>query len=310
MSDVHLSDISLPCPFFEGHNTVYVFRSDPVTLIDTGVALDSTFEALQAGLREHRLEIGDIQRVILTHKHIDHIGNAWRIQRQGGAQIVIHENDADDVTDVDPDGERFLSLIFQRLHDWHVPADQLPERSSETLPQWQIEPANVKTVKDGQLIEMADGFMRVIHTPGHTMGSICLQHEQRLFTGDHILKKITPNVGGGDMDQRMLLKHYLDSLLRVRQLSDHVTALPGHGVPFDQLSERIDTLWGHHQSRLDEIAQILKAGPMSVFEVAGKLFGELADIHLVLGCAEAGAHLELLESQGVVVSEPPVYRLS
>ena len=88
-------------PFFEGANTVYLIESDPLTLIDTGVATEIAYERLLSQLKETGLRVEDIRRVILTHKHIDHIGNAWRIQQLNQAEILIHESEMRSIENVD-----------------------------------------------------------------------------------------------------------------------------------------------------------------------------------------------------------------
>ncbi|MEZ6146789.1 MAG: MBL fold metallo-hydrolase [Planctomycetaceae bacterium] len=86
-------------------------------------------------------------------------------------------------------------------------------------PHWTIESAEVSPLFDGDRLATADGEIEVIHTPGHTMGSVCFKFNNYLFSGDHVLPNISPNVGGGDLKNRGLLSHYLDSLAKVRDLT-------------------------------------------------------------------------------------------
>ena len=192
--------ISIPNPFFEGHNSVYVIVSDTVTLIDTGIAIGRAFQTLKAGLEAHGIGIGDVRRVILTHKHIDHLGNAWRIQGGGKeeTEILTHEDERRAVEDVDPLGKRFAQLVSERLHEWHAP-ESSPNDLVNSMPAWELEPATAQGLVDGQRIDLADGHLEVIHTPGHTMGSICLRYGSYVFTGDHVLPDISPNVGIGEL---------------------------------------------------------------------------------------------------------------
>ena len=81
MQKTEIVRLEIPNPFFEGRNQVYLLTSDPVTVIDTGVATGKAFDAVVAGFQEHGFSLEDVKRVLLTHKHIDHIGNAWRIQQ-------------------------------------------------------------------------------------------------------------------------------------------------------------------------------------------------------------------------------------
>jgi glyoxylase-like metal-dependent hydrolase (beta-lactamase superfamily II) len=303
--------ISIPNPFFEGRNSVYVIVSDPVTLIDTGIATDKAFQTLKSGLAAHGISISDVRRVILTHKHIDHIGNAWRIQgeRTDEIEILAHESECGAVEDVDPLGERFYQLVSQRLREWNAPESSQPVFSPSAMPAWELEPAVAKGLVDGQQIDLADGQLEVIHTPGHTMGSICLSYGPYLFTGDHVLGDISPNVGAGEMRRNGMLEHFFASLERVQNMTDVVDVMPGHGKPFSKLRQRCRELVNHHEERLDKTVDILRNEPRSVYEVACELFGQLADFHIVLGCAEANAHLEFLVDQCQVARDDGKFRL-
>ena len=101
MTEPSIIPLRIPIPFSEGRIQVYVIDCEPITLIDTGTATDRSFNALVSQLDKHGLTIRDIGRVILTHKHIDHIGNAWRIQQASNAEILIHESEMQAVADVD-----------------------------------------------------------------------------------------------------------------------------------------------------------------------------------------------------------------
>jgi glyoxylase-like metal-dependent hydrolase (beta-lactamase superfamily II) len=312
MSDQSIITIEIPNPYFEGRNRVYVIPSDPLTMIDTGVATQLAFDALEAGLSEHGLSVGDIGRVVLTHKHIDHIGNAWRIQRDTGAEIMIHESEVQAVADVDPVGRRFNDLVQERMAHWQVPADAFPKPGNKSGPTWEIESADPTALVDGQCIDLGNGHLEVIHTPGHTYGSICLRYGRDLLSGDHVLPDISPNVGGGDMRRRGLLNDFLQSLNRIIDLAADIDrVLPGHGEPFENLTERCQELCEHHHQRLDNVMEILESnGPQHVYQTARHLFGDLQDFHIVLGCAETQAHLEHLVDQGRVSFERGEYRMA
>jgi glyoxylase-like metal-dependent hydrolase (beta-lactamase superfamily II) len=312
MTDQPLISIKVPNPFFEGRNQIYVIPSDPVTLIDSGVATQRAFDALVQGLGQHGFSIRDIGCVVLTHKHIDHIGNAWRIQKESGAEIMIHESEVRAVRDVDPDSRRYRKFVKERLAQWRVPDEAFPGSENPSGPIWEIETATPTPVVDGQRIDLGSEQLEVIHTPGHTYGSICLKYGRRLLSGDHILPDITPNIGGGDLRRRGLLSDFLHSLRRISALAADIDqVLPGHGEPFGHLAERCQELREHHRQRLDNVIEILRReGPQQVYETAGHLFGDMQDIHVILGCAEAQAHLDYLVDQGEVTCELGEYQVA
>jgi glyoxylase-like metal-dependent hydrolase (beta-lactamase superfamily II) len=176
------------------------------------------------------------------------------------------------------------------------------------MPLWRLENADARPLVDGQQLEFEDGTLNVVHCPGHTMGSICLEGDGLLFSGDHVLRGTSPNVGGGDMRSRGMLGHFISSLRIVRHLGDDVQVFPGHGEAFYGLSARCSELLAHHEQRLDATEHARRNGAETVFEVAVALFGELEDFHVVLGCAEANAHLEQLVDQGRITGAESGHR--
>ncbi|MCH2210306.1 MAG: MBL fold metallo-hydrolase [Fuerstiella sp.] len=292
-----ITTLQIPNPFFEGKNCVYVIHSDPLTVIDTGVATEKARTELRESLKAENIDVRDIGRIVLTHKHIDHVGNAWWLQEESSAEILIHEIESDAVSNVDPEGHRWRTLIAERFKSWNVPAEITPKPGRA---KWEIHSARPTAVTGGQRIDLGGAVLEVIHTPGHTMGSICLRLDRILFSGDHILPDISPNIGGGDLKHQGLLREFLNSLHQCRQLaSDIDLVLPGHGIAFENLHARCESLNDHHQRRLDNVALILRQqGPSNVYEIAMELFGNITNIHVMLGCAEAQAHLEYLVSQG------------
>jgi len=310
MTNSTILPLRIPNPFFEGRNEVYVIRGNPITIIDTGIATQIAFDRLVAKLSEHQIALADVGRVILTHKHIDHIGNAWRIQQASGAEIMIHESEVSAVVNSDSGGDRFRDLVNERMEQWRVDADARPNPKTVNSPQWEIQPAAAVGLQDGQRIDLGSDQLEVIHTPGHSFGSICLRLGNSIFTGDHVLANTSPNIGGGDMRRKGLLSQFLNSLERMIQIAPEIeTVYPGHGDPFSDLESRCRSLADHHRQRLDQLETIVKnSGELSIYETAVQMFGELNDYHVVLGCAEAQSHLEYLADQGRVTHNDHLYR--
>ena len=304
--------LEIPNPFFEGRNQVYLLPSDPFTVIDTGVATQKAFDEVVAGFQQHGLSLTNVKRVLLTHKHIDHIGNAWRIQQASGCEILISDQELHSVQRVDPEGDRFKELVRERLAGWDVPEDAMQTSSEAAGWKWEIEAATASGLADGDRLPQGDGELEVFQTPGHTMGSICIRYGNALFSGDHVLEKISPNVGGGDLRRQGMLRHYLDSLDRVARLDDEkLTVYPGHGEPFETLQNRCEQLIGHHHQRLEQLTTFCSnEDPQTVYQLARRLYGTMKDFHIVLGCAEAAAHLEYLEEEGVVIKNDGRYRIT
>src|SRR3954468_19342264 len=88
--------IAIPLPLAHvGSVNAWLLRGDPVTLIDTGPRDDGALAALEAGLRREGLRIEDVELVLATHHHLDHVGLAATIQRRSGATVAVLAATAD-----------------------------------------------------------------------------------------------------------------------------------------------------------------------------------------------------------------------
>jgi glyoxylase-like metal-dependent hydrolase (beta-lactamase superfamily II) len=108
-----------------------------------------------------------------------------------------------------------------------------------------------RTLTDGDLADVPGWKLRALHTPGHTPGHLCFVDERsrRLFSGDHILPRITPNISVQRGEPATPLEDYLNSLAKVRDL-DVEEVLPAHEWRFKGLPERVDAIAAHHERRL------------------------------------------------------------
>lgn len=294
--------ISIPNPYFEGANNAWLIAADVPTLIDTAIGTPAAWDALVAGLAAHGYAPSDIQQLILTHKHFDHTGLAWKLlEAAPQLKIYAHREDIDEIIHLDQRINRFTSAKTDQLRAWGVPEAELRTHAAYPIPsEWDMRPVHPLPIADNQSLDLGAGAqLNIIHTPGHTMGCLTLKLDRYLFVGDHVLPSLSPNIGGGDIDKPNLLTHYLASLDRIAPLqSQNLLVLPGHGAPFTRLAERCHSIAKHHHQRLDRIANMLTTHkPLTVYQIAHALFGEMKSIHLLLGCAEANAHLQYLQQQ-------------
>ena len=332
-----MNRIQLGNTVFEGANDVYVLDGETTALVDTGVALPEVRADLEAGLAERGVAFADVDAVVLTHWHPDHAGLAGEVQAAGGADVFVHEADAPlvDGTETpltaDPDLQR---ETFER---WGLPeADQrrLRDFFDAVSADLSGRPADVTTIADGDVIEAGGVALEAVHLPGHTAGLTGFAFDPRevpdhepvgrgadreprdasaapeeLFTGDALLPRYTPNVGGADVRVDAPLAAYARSLARVVE-RDVDAAHPGHRDRIDDPSRRAATILDHHRHRTRRVIDALAdGGPATAWEVSAELFGELVDIHVLHGPGEAFAHLDHLADAGVVERDGTDYRL-
>ena len=147
---------------------------------------------------------------------------------------------------------------------------------------------------------LAWGAARVIHAPGHADYQYMLHDEERgtLFAADHVLLKITPNIGLWPESLPHPLARYLKSLAGMRGMNVDLV-LPGHGPVFHDLEGRVDELLSHHEERLEVMYRELESGPKKPFEVSGAVFREtLTFYERCFALAETLAHLDHLVLEG------------
>jgi glyoxylase-like metal-dependent hydrolase (beta-lactamase superfamily II) len=121
-----------------------------------------------------------------------------------------------------------------------------------------------------------------------------------MFSGDHILERISPHLAPERLSLHTGLTHYLDSLERLRPLAGGVRlVLGGHEGPFENLGGRIDEIRRLYDERLERTLELTRR-PATVAQVAAGLFKEPRGYHRLLALEEAGAYVEYLEQRGQI----------
>ena len=287
-----------------------IISNGEVTLIDCGWNTDTAFEALTEGMKEHGVSPEALTKLIITHVHPDHFGMSGRLKELSNCEIVMHEKESDFVDSryfADKSFTDEMQTDMQRHMQQHgvpeLPADLLPKGSMNRMQN--ILPAKADTkVRGGEHLNIGDFDLEVVWTPGHAPGHICLYEENRriLFSGDHILPTITPNISIHVQSANNPLEDYISSLETVEKLDvDHV--LPAHEFDIKELKRRILEIRDHHYERLDEMLKCVDAGA-TAWDVAGRVqwtTGTLADFDPFTQRAAVGetlAHLEYLFEEG------------
>ena len=150
-------------------------------------------------------------------------------------------------------------------------------------------------------IKDIDRDLQVIFTPGHDISEISIldTSSKIIFSGDHVLPRITPFIPLHDEDTDML-SNYVNSLEKVNNI-DHEKIAPGHFEVIDSPQNRIEQILLHHEKRSKKIIGILSNGALTGWEVTQSLFSRPLDSwNLRMAFQETMAHLKYIESQGLI----------
>ncbi len=298
---------SMPVETFPNHiNNVYLVREPGhTTLIDVGSGLPSSKRDMALGFAIVRAIFGEdivyeaVDVALVTHAHIDHFGGVMDLRATSGAALAVHELDArvlasfeERVIIASKDVEIFLRRAgVSRHHTSELLALYMQSRS------W-FKPVEVDIrLRDGDTV---GGGHRVIHTPGHCPGQVCLLVGDVLLTSDHVLARISPHQFPQAITAFGGLENYLRSLDKVRAIPGVTLALGGHEEPIDDLYARALAIAAFHKERLDEVLKLCEA-PRTVVEIAGAMFGKKEGYDEILALEEAGAHVEYLHQLGRIV---------
>lgn len=298
-----------------GYTNIYLVQGDDeYLLIDAGWNSEKALQSLKKQLTEIGVDFKDISQIIVTHAHFDHYGLAGRLRQLSQAKILLHylEKNLIDL------GHLNIDEILRQTEQWlrtnGVPTNELPiprpasigikKFSAPTLPD--------TTLRGGETISTGAFSFQVLWTPGHSPGHICLYEpvQKILFSGDHILPIITPNISLQPQSDINPLGDFINSLNMVKQLDVNLV-LPAHEHLFTGLQARVEEIIQHHQQRNSEILEAIKAEPKTAYQISTEItwmpelggisWQNLAPWDKRMAVAETLAHLAAMGVDGKVV---------
>jgi glyoxylase-like metal-dependent hydrolase (beta-lactamase superfamily II) len=301
--------IPLPLPHVRSVNA-WLLRGDPLTLIDTGPRADDALAALEEGLCREGVRVEDLELLLATHHHLDHVGLAATIQRRSGAAVAVLDRTADYVAryahEVEEDRQFARALMAH-----HGVPDQLV---ADTEPFWQYIRDTTEDfsadlrLTDGDHVRAGGRRLRVVSRPGHsTTDTLFVDDRDGLaFAGDHLLAAISSNTEicppdrAADGRARSRLR-YLAGLERTRSMP-LARLLTGHGAPVTEPGRLVEARLHDHRRRCERILAILADRPATAFEIARGLWPERTVLQQpLLVVWEVVGNLELLLEAGAVI---------
>jgi glyoxylase-like metal-dependent hydrolase (beta-lactamase superfamily II) len=295
--------LRMPLPFQLDHINLWLLEDEGGwTIVDTGIGNDQTRRLWDEVLKS----VFPARRVIVTHYHPDHAGNAAWLCERFAAELWMTQGEyltAHAVREAVAGytAEAVLAVFGRNGLDEERRRGMASGRNryAQLVPAF---PHAYRRVIDGDRVRIGGREWRAIVGYGHAPEHLSLYCPQLdvLIAGDMLLSTISTNVSVWSIDpEGDPLRLFLESLARYRELPESVLVLPSHGRPFRGAHARVAELERHHAERFGELLQALRGGARSAGELLGVLFRRPLDAHQTFfAMGEAIAHLHYLYYAG------------
>jgi glyoxylase-like metal-dependent hydrolase (beta-lactamase superfamily II) len=300
--------ITIPTPFAVGRVNVYLIEDDPLTLVDAGPNSGTSFDELTNGLAALGHSLEDIELVILTHQHIDHLGLVSLVAQRSGADVAAIDVAVPFVENYSEEAQKDDAFAREVMLRNGISEDVVSALGavSQAFRAWGARADVTRVLRDGEEMSFRDRTLEVHHRPGHSPTDTVFHDVERrtLIAADHLLGHISsnplitrPTDGSGERPQALVT--YLRSLEATRAM-DVDLVLPGHGEPITDHRTLIDERFALHRRRAEKIFELIAERPRTAYEIAQALWGNIAVTQAYLTLSEVLGHVDLLLNDGRV----------
>jgi glyoxylase-like metal-dependent hydrolase (beta-lactamase superfamily II) len=300
--------LQIPTPFAVGRVNCYLIEDEPLTLVDTGPNSGKALDELgtQLGTRGHSID--DLDLIIVTHQHIDHLGLVEIVAEHSGAEVAALGAAAERLANFEADAEADDRFAVELMLRNGIPEEVTAAlRSvSRSFRGWGSHVAVTRPLADGEEMRFRDRTLRALHRPGHSPSDTVFWDEERriLIAADHLLANVSSNPLisrplDGSSERSQALVTYIESLRRTRAMPAEIV-LPGHGDPVVDHVALIDERLAKHERRKEKIYKLIAERPRTGYELAQAIWGNVAVTQAFLTLSEVIGHTDLLVNEGRV----------
>ncbi len=300
--------LAIPTPFAVGRVNVYLIEDEPLTLVDAGPNSGTAFDELGRGLESLGHSLEDIELVILTHQHIDHLGLVGLVAAKSGAEVAAIDAAVPFVerfTEEAQADDDFARDVMLR-HGISEDVVSALRSVSQAFRAWGARADVTRVLSDGDVLEFRDRTLQALYRPGHSPSDTVFHDPDRrlLISADHLLGHISSNPlltrpRDGTEGRPQALVTYLKSLEATRVM-DVDLVLPGHGDPITDHRALIDERFAMHRRRSDKLHRLITERPRTAYELAQALWGNIAVTQAYLTLSEVLGHTDILLNEGRV----------
>jgi glyoxylase-like metal-dependent hydrolase (beta-lactamase superfamily II) len=302
--------IELPTEFAVGTVNAYLFMEPEPILVDTGVKSDESWTVLQTALAGQNLTVADLSRVIITHPHVDHFGQAARIAAHSEAEIWVADLGLLWVLDFPAMWQKRLNyyrdLFLKRV-------GMSPQTIETTIGYFAavgdscdpVAAERVVTFAVDDTLSMGGRAWQVLHTPGHASMQTCFYQPQtrQFLSADMLLPKapapIVERPRGDDGQRVPALPQFLRSLTLVESL-DINTVYPGHGDPFGDHRQLIQRQRQRIERRKKECLHLIENGTHTAVDLTDAMYAHRPPRLRFAGLWMLIGYLDLLKMDGLI----------
>ena len=318
-ADAGIHCLPIPTPFRVGRVNTYLIEDDPLTLLDSGPNSGTALDALEQALGERGHAVSDLELIVISHQHMDHLGLVKILARRSGAEVAALDRLAPWAANYAQgmqDDDAFAASVMAR----HGIPDDMRHALltvSHAYRGWGAAATVTRPLADGDTLTLRDRTLRVHHRPGHSPSDTVFHDAERgiLLGADHLIKHISsnplisrpleagPDAGGDPPDRPKALVTYLSSLRATQAMEDVEVVLAGHGEPVTDHVTLIAERFRMHARRAENLCGLIAERPRTAFELAQALWGDVAVTQAYLTLSEVLGHLDLLLDDGRVLEE-------
>ncbi|UOR12385.1 MBL fold metallo-hydrolase [Halobacillus amylolyticus] len=299
-----IHQLTLPTPYAVGDVHTYLLEGEMLTLVDAGIKTKEAWKSLQVQLKQLGYRSQDVEQIILTHHHPDHMGLIEYFPHV--RNVAAHPKLRPWLEREDRFFIKYEQFFEEMYFEAGVPSSYFHLLKGLRKPlQWSSQGTLSQELLEGDHLPGHTDW-QVIETPGHAQSHLSFVRETdgAMIGGDHLLAHISsnpllePSYTEGEGRPKPLLQ-YRNSM---QKLADYTidTVYPGHGKRFGQVVELIENRLKRQEERAHKVLGMIEEAPLRAYEVCEKLFPKQMESQFGLTMSETIGQLDYLEGQHLV----------